>query len=150
MKLPAGHVAGQGVAKPKCTGGFGERMLRTMGWEAGQGLGKQGTGIKEAIQVKKKEDTVGVRRRRRRLLPPSLHPAAAFTCFLWKSIRRWAAMAATTGARSGGRRRLTPRCRRWETLTPRVLPTQTLVRFLCCSALRFPRPTSAWYAQHVA
>jgi hypothetical protein len=64
MKLPPGHVAGQGVAKPKCTGGFGERMLRSMGWDAGQGLGKQGTGIKEAIQVKKKEDTVGVRRRR--------------------------------------------------------------------------------------
>lgn len=70
MKLPPGHVAGQGVAKPKCTGGFGERMLRSMGWDAGQGLGKEGTGIREAIQVKKKEDTVGVRRRRRGLLPP--------------------------------------------------------------------------------
>jgi hypothetical protein len=44
-------------------------MLRTMGWEAGQGLGKQGTGIKEAIEVKKKEDTVGVRA-----------AAAAFAC----------------------------------------------------------------------
>ncbi|KAL4443491.1 hypothetical protein ABPG75_011228 [Micractinium tetrahymenae] len=60
MKLPPGHVAGQGVIKPKCTGGFGERMLRTMGWEAGQGLGKEGQGMKEAISVKKKEDTVGV------------------------------------------------------------------------------------------
>ncbi|PRW56427.1 G patch domain-containing 4 [Chlorella sorokiniana] len=60
MKLPPGHVAGLGVAKPKVTGGFGERLMRTMGWEAGQGLGKDGTGIKEAIQVKKKEDTVGV------------------------------------------------------------------------------------------
>ncbi len=60
MKLPPGHVAGQGVVKPKCTGGFGERMLRSMGWEAGKGLGKEGQGMKEAIQVKKKEDTVGV------------------------------------------------------------------------------------------
>ena len=42
MKLPPGHVAGQGVAKPKCTGGFGERMLRSMGWETGQGLGLEG------------------------------------------------------------------------------------------------------------
>lgn len=72
MKLPPGHVAGLGVAKPKVTGGYGERLMRSMGWEAGQGLGKEGTGIKEAIQVKKKEDTVGVRRRRRlRRRPPS-------------------------------------------------------------------------------
>ena len=70
MKLPPGHVAGQGVAKPQVTGGFGERMMRSMGWEAGQGLGKDGTGIKEAIQVKKKEDTVGVR-------PPPPPPAPA-------------------------------------------------------------------------
>ena len=53
MKLPPGHVAGLGVAKPKVTGGFGERLMRSMGWESGQGLGKDGTGIKEAIQVKK-------------------------------------------------------------------------------------------------
>ena len=66
MKLPPGHVAGQGVAQPKVLGGFGERLMRQMGWERGQGLGKDGTGMKEAIQVKKKEDTVGVRRRRRR------------------------------------------------------------------------------------
>lgn len=72
MKLPPGHVAGLGVAKPKVTGGYGERLMRSMGWEAGQGLGKDGTGIKEAIQVKKKEDTVGVRRRRRlRRRPPA-------------------------------------------------------------------------------
>ncbi|KAL4858564.1 G patch domain-containing protein 4 [Chlorella vulgaris] len=60
MKLPPGHVAGHGVVKPKCTGGFGERLMRTMGWQDGQGLGKEGTGITEAIQVKQKEDTVGV------------------------------------------------------------------------------------------
>lgn len=77
MKLPPGHVAGQGVVKPKCTGGFGERMLRSMGWESGQGLGKEGQGMKEAIQVKKKEDTVGVssQRRRRRCMSTASLPA---------------------------------------------------------------------------
>ena len=60
MKLPPGHVAGQGVLKPSGYGGFGERMLKNMGWEKGQGLGLNADGIKEAIQVKKKEDTVGV------------------------------------------------------------------------------------------
>lgn len=83
MKLPPGHVAGQGVVKPKCTGGFGERMLRTMGWEAGKGLGKEGQGMKEAIQVKKKEDTVGVsscRRRRHSTLPSPRRLPAALRC----------------------------------------------------------------------
>ena len=80
MKLPPGHVAGQGVVKPKCTGGFGERMLRTMGWATGQGLGREAQGIVEAIQVKKKEDTVGVSSaaacRQCCRLPPVLPPAA--------------------------------------------------------------------------
>ena len=60
MKLPPGHVAGVGVVKPTGYGGLGERLLRGMGWETGQGLGKEKTGITEAIQVKKKENTVGV------------------------------------------------------------------------------------------
>ena len=67
MKLPPGHVAGaNGVEPGKVVlatgyGGFGERLLRGMGWDKGQGLGLNGAGIKEAIQVKKKEDTLGVR-----------------------------------------------------------------------------------------
>ena len=61
MKLPPGYVAGEGVLKPSVLGGFGERMLKSMGWNKGQGLGRNADGIKEAIQVKKKEDTVGVR-----------------------------------------------------------------------------------------
>jgi hypothetical protein len=60
MKLPAGHVAGEGVVKPTGYGGLGERLLRGMGWEKGQGLGKEGDGMKQAIEVKKKEDTAGV------------------------------------------------------------------------------------------
>lgn len=61
MKLPPGYVPGQGTLKPTGYGGFGEKMLRSMGWQTGQGLGRNNDGIKEAIQVKKKEDTVGVR-----------------------------------------------------------------------------------------
>ena len=40
---------------------FGERLMHTMGWEKGQGLGKEGTGIKTAIRAKKKEGLEGVR-----------------------------------------------------------------------------------------
>lgn len=60
MKLPVGYVAGEGVLKPTGYGGYGERMLKSMGWDKGQGLGKEGQGMKAAIEVKKKEDTVGV------------------------------------------------------------------------------------------
>jgi hypothetical protein len=60
MKLPAGHVAGVGVHKATAYGGFGQQMLEKMGWSKGQGLGKQKHGMKEAIEVKKKEDALGV------------------------------------------------------------------------------------------
>jgi hypothetical protein len=63
MKLPAHYVPGQGVVKPSGFGGLGERLLRGMGWEAGQGLGAQGQGMAEALEVKKKEDAAGVGQR---------------------------------------------------------------------------------------
>ncbi len=61
MKLPVGYVAGHGVTKATAYGGYGQRMLERMGWEKGQGLGKEKDGMKQAIEVKKKEDTTGVR-----------------------------------------------------------------------------------------
>ena len=60
MKLPPGYVAGRGVVEGTAYGGFGERMLQSLGWERGKGLGKDEQGMKEAIEVKKKDDTIGV------------------------------------------------------------------------------------------
>lgn len=60
MKFPAGYVPGVGVVKASAYGGVGEKLLKSMGWADGQGLGKEGTGMKNAIEVKKKEDTTGV------------------------------------------------------------------------------------------
>ena len=65
MKLPPEHVPGKGLVRPTGYGGYGEKMLRSMGWEKGQGLGMEKQGIKEAIRVKKKQDNVGVRCGRR-------------------------------------------------------------------------------------
>ena len=60
MKLPPGYVPGSGVHKASGFGGFGERLLRKQGWQKGEGLGKDKSGRAEAIEVKKKEDNVGV------------------------------------------------------------------------------------------
>lgn len=60
MKLPVGYVAGKGVTKATAYGGFGQKMLEGMGWQKGDGLGKNRDGMKSAIEVKKKEDTIGV------------------------------------------------------------------------------------------
>lgn len=61
MKLPKDYVPGVGVVKPTGGyGGFGQKMLEKMGWAEGQGLGKEKHGMKAAIEVQKKEDTLGV------------------------------------------------------------------------------------------
>jgi hypothetical protein len=63
MKLPKGYVPGVGVPKHEGGfGGFGQKMLERMGWQKGQGLGRTKSGMKDAIEVKKKEDALGVRR----------------------------------------------------------------------------------------
>ena len=60
MKLPPGYVPGKGVQKATAYGGFGERLMKQMGWQDGNGLGRDQKGIKKAIQVKLKDDTIGV------------------------------------------------------------------------------------------
>ncbi|BDA41447.1 probable G patch domain-containing protein 4 at N-terminal half [Coccomyxa sp. Obi] len=60
MKLPPGYVPGQGVHKATAYGGFGEKLMKQMGWQEGQGLGRDQKGMKRAIEVKHKEDNIGV------------------------------------------------------------------------------------------
>ncbi len=63
MKLPPGYVKGQALAPTKKAsgfGGFGQSMLEKMGWQKGQGLGKNQHGMAEALDVKRKEDALGV------------------------------------------------------------------------------------------
>ena len=61
MKLPPGYVPGVGVHRASAYGGVGERLLKGMGWQDGQGLGRSKKGIKTALEVKRKDDTAGVR-----------------------------------------------------------------------------------------
>lgn len=60
MKLPPGYVPGQGVHKATAYGGFGEKLMKQMGWQEGHGLGRDQKGMKKAIEVKHKEDNIGV------------------------------------------------------------------------------------------
>lgn len=55
-----GYVPGVGLHKPTAKGGFGEQLLRRMGWSEGKGLGIKEDGMADAITVKKKEDQTGV------------------------------------------------------------------------------------------
>ncbi len=60
MKLPDGYTPGVGVVKSSGYGGFGERMLKQFGWQEGRGLGKEEQGMSSAIEIRKKEDQIGV------------------------------------------------------------------------------------------
>lgn len=39
---------------------IGVNLLQKMGWKEGRGLGKEGVGVQECIQVKKKSDNLGL------------------------------------------------------------------------------------------
>ncbi|KAL9688000.1 hypothetical protein QQ045_032412 [Rhodiola kirilowii] len=56
MSAPEAAVCYVGVAKQSAA----FRLMKQMGWEEGEGLGKDKQGIKGHIRVKNKKDTVGV------------------------------------------------------------------------------------------
>lgn len=76
MKLPPGYEIGLGVKQASAYGGWGEKMLKKFGWADGQGLGKEGTGMREAIKVRKKDDNKGVRMQAELLLRRCQHGSA--------------------------------------------------------------------------
>ena len=107
MKLPPGYVPGSGAHKATAYGGFGEKLLKQMGWEDGQGLGRGRKGRTKAIEVKIKEDTVGVR---------DVNEPTAFPCRLpsepLRSRCRLAPSPHSPGRTSGGSTPSTPARRR--------------------------------------
>eukprot|EP00252_Welwitschia_mirabilis_P025651 TRINITY_DN8115_c0_g1_i1.p1 TRINITY_DN8115_c0_g1~~TRINITY_DN8115_c0_g1_i1.p1 ORF type:complete len:400 (-),score=107.19 TRINITY_DN8115_c0_g1_i1:267-1466(-) len=56
MAAPAHPICYQGVARQSAA----FRLMKQMGWEEGEGLGKNKQGIKEHVKVRKKDDTLGV------------------------------------------------------------------------------------------
>ena len=49
-----------GISKKKVESEFGLKMLQKMGWNEEQGLGAEGAGIKECIQVSRREELEGL------------------------------------------------------------------------------------------
>lgn len=60
MKLPEGYVNGVAPKKATAMGGFGQHMLERMGWQNGQGLGKDSQGISTPLEAVKKDDHIGL------------------------------------------------------------------------------------------
>jgi hypothetical protein len=61
MKLPKNYsTEAGGVVKATAYGGVGQKLMESMGWSKGQGLGKDKAGMREALEVKEKKDTLGV------------------------------------------------------------------------------------------
>lgn len=60
MKLPEGYVNGVAPKKATAMGGFGQQMLERMGWQKGQGLGKESQGISAPLEAVKKDDHIGL------------------------------------------------------------------------------------------
>ena len=49
-----------GVSTKKFNSDFGSKILEKFGWKEGEGLGKNKTGIKETIQIKRREENIGL------------------------------------------------------------------------------------------
>ncbi|KAK8323910.1 hypothetical protein V6Z11_A12G268400 [Gossypium hirsutum] len=56
--MAAPEAALRYVGIPRQSGAF--RLMKQMGWEEGEGLGKDKQGIKSYVRVKNKQDTIGV------------------------------------------------------------------------------------------
>lgn len=53
-------LSGSGTSSVKVKSAFGSKILAKYGWEEGQGLGSSMSGVKECVQVEKREERVGI------------------------------------------------------------------------------------------
>ncbi len=49
-----------GISHKKFKSDFGSKILEKFGWKEGEGLGKNKSGIKETIQIKRREENIGL------------------------------------------------------------------------------------------
>ena len=53
-------MTGTGSTTKEVKSKFGEKIMAQLGWETGKGLGKNEDGMKDCIQVKRREEGVGL------------------------------------------------------------------------------------------
>ena len=54
------EMSRKGVSYKKFNSTFGAKILEKFGWKEGEGLGKTKSGITEAIQIKRREENMGL------------------------------------------------------------------------------------------
>ena len=64
-------LTGSGETNKEVNSKFGQKMLENLGWQKGKGLGKHEDGMKDCIQIKRREEGTG-------LGDVNLTPAATF------------------------------------------------------------------------
>ena len=54
------EMSRKGISYKKFNSTFGAKILEKFGWKEGEGLGKTKNGITEAIQIKRREENIGL------------------------------------------------------------------------------------------
>jgi len=53
-------LAGSGISNKRVESDIGMKLLKKMGWTEGEGLGKNADGIKDCIQMKRRDENLGL------------------------------------------------------------------------------------------
>ena len=59
------EMSRKGISYKKYNSEFGAKILGKFGWKEGEGLGKTKNGITEAIQIKRREENMGLGKKKK-------------------------------------------------------------------------------------
>ena len=62
------EMSRKGVSYKKFNSAFGAKILEKFGWKEGEGLGKSKNGITEAIQIKRREENMGLGKAKKEIM----------------------------------------------------------------------------------
>ncbi len=62
------EMSRKGISYKKFNSAFGAKILEKFGWKEGEGLGKSKNGITEAIQIKRREENMGLGKTKKEIM----------------------------------------------------------------------------------
>ena len=62
------EMSRKGISYKKYNSEFGAKILGKFGWKEGEGLGKTKNGITEAIQIKRREENMGLGKKKKEVI----------------------------------------------------------------------------------